>query len=254
MDYFTPGQVEMFFNSLIDGEIKPDHLVDVTFGKQTLLQMVLNSDLKYNMKEKYIKLFIEKGCDVDVYSNHSTPISMAAEGVANGPTNIEIVKYMLKSHEKGHRSDLDILKAASGSLDKDMFEEILKTGKVDTNITQMKGSHILHHLADVEGFDILIKILFELAKDTEINPIDRHGMSPLTLAINAGMEKNALQLAIAGGKIIGKISNPLAIIDWGMVKYYVGDFFSDFPSMVSYASDNGHDDQLPKSLRELFLF
>lgn len=255
MGYFTPGQVEIFFNRLADGEIKPDHLVDAEFGKQTLLHMVLNSDLTYRLKLRYIKLFIEMGVDVDTYSSgHSTPISMAAQGVANGPTNIEIVKFMLQSHQKGHRSDLDILKAASGSLDKGMFEEILKTGKVDTNVTQMRGSHILHHLADVEGYDDLIKILFEIVPATEPNPIHRKGTSPLTIAINGGMEKNALQLALAGGKIIGNLKDPEAVVDWGMVEDYDGNFFDDFPDMIQYAANNGHEDQLPKTITDLFLF
>jgi hypothetical protein len=252
---FGLNQLKSYLSKLENGEIKPDELIQDEFAKITMLHMVIKSDTIPRIKEQYIKYYINLGCSVDQYSTSaSTPISFAAQGVANGTPNTHLVRTMLKHHQKGHRSDLDILKSASGSLDKDMFKEVLLTGMVDTNTTQMRGSHILHHLADVEGYDDLIKILFELAPETIVNPIHRKGVSPLAIAINGGMEKNALQLAIPGGKIIGKITDPQMVVELGMVEDYEGDFFDDFPTMVEYAANNGHEDQLPKTVTDMFLF
>lgn len=70
-----------------------------------------------------------------------------------------------------------------------MFYIVLESKKVDTNVTRMRGSHILHHLADVDGYDELIRLIFEIVPTTNPNPIHRKGYSPLTLAINEGFEK-----------------------------------------------------------------
>jgi len=254
VSYFTAEQVDYWIKELRNGKIKPDHLVESEFSKLSLLQAVLNSELSHDSKLNRIKSMIELGCDVDSYSASMTPISMAAQGVANGPNNIDIVKYMLKSHLKGHRSDLDIMKAASGSLDKLMFRNVIRSGKIDSNVTQMRGSHILHHLADVNDFDKHIEDLFKYIPETNPNPIHRNGYSPLTLALNNGNERCAFQLSLNGGKIIGKLEDPELVVELGMVDTYEGNFFDDFPEMIDFAANNGHEDQLPKTITDLFLF
>jgi len=252
MAVFKREQIQGWFEELKAGEISPDHMVQGEFGEQTLLHALLNSEIPKSKQFWYLKQFIEEGCDVDKFASFSTPISLAASGVASGVNNISLVEYMLEYHQKGHRSDLNIIKAAVDSLDVGMFEAVLESGKIDTNVTQM-GSHILHHLADVEGYDDTIKKLFELAQDTNPNPIHRNGASPLTIALNAGMEKNALQLAVFGGKIIGRLEAAILAIDLGMVSDYDGEFWNDFPETLGYALENGSD-EIPEEIKDVFLF
>ena len=255
MAYFTTEQIDEWFDDLKDGVIKPDHLVEDNFGKLSLLHAVLMSEHSHLSKLNRIKSMINLGCDVDKYSGHSTPISMAAQGVANGPNNLPIVKTMLDYHQKGHRSDLNIMESASGSLDEGMFEMIIKSGKVDTNVTQMKGSHILHHLVDVVDFAELISLLWKYAPDTIPNPIHRKGYSPLTKAINEGEKETILaMLENKDAKIFGNVEFPEVIIDFDMVDRYDGDFYEDFPEMVDYASRSGKEYLLPKTIRDLFIF
>jgi hypothetical protein len=254
MGYFTTEQIDTWVEDLEDGKIKPDHFVDAEYGEQSLLHAVLNSEHSHQSKFNRIKKLIELGCDVDMYSSVLTPIGWAAQGVANGPNNIDIVKFMLKSHEKGHRSDLNILEAASGSLDKLMFRNVVRSGKIDSNVTQMKGSHILHHLADVEGYDTHISDLFKYLPDTNPNPIHRKGYSPLTHALNNGIVLNSHELANNGGKIIGKLTDPKFAVDLEMIHLYDGDFFEDFPEIISYIMEVGKDHLLPETVKDLFIF
>jgi len=254
MAQFTTEEIDDLLEELEEGKIKPDHLIDDQFGKITLLHAILMSEHSHLSKLSRLKAFINLGCDVDTYSGHSTPISMAAGGVASGPDNIPLVKLMLKHHKKGHRSDLNILEAASGSLDLGMFEEVLKTGMVDTNVTQMKGSHILHHLADNEDFAPLIDLVFKYAPDTNPNPIHRRGYSPLTHAINFDGQLNAIALKKNGGKMIGKIGDPFTVVDLEMTGDYDGNFFDDYPDAVEYTVNNNKEHLLPKEVVDMFLF
>lgn len=250
MSQFHINYIKKLTDDLEQGNIKSDDLVDSEFSKVTLLQTVLMSDIVSRLKKQYLEKLLVLGCDVDQYgSNSATAISMAASNGQTAP-----VRLFLNHHKKSHRSDLDILKSAAGSLEADMFDVVLESGKIDTNVTQMRGSHILHHLADVETFGHLIDKVFQYAPDTNPNPIHRKGYSPLTLAINTGLEHHAYALANNGGKIIGNVEDPKFVVELKMTHLYDGDFFNDFPAMVEYAANNGYEDQLPEAVKDLFIF
>lgn len=255
MAYFTTEYIDDLLDQLEKGKIEADSYVDAEFGQQTLLQAILNSEHSQTSKINRLKTFMTFGCSPDQYGSSMTAISMAAQGVANGPTNHPIVTLLLDHHEKGHRSDLDILKAASGSLDKDMFETVLKSGKVDTNTTQMKGSHILHHLADNDDFAPLIDLIWKYAPDTNPNPIHRKGYSPLTHALNYDAWDCAKAIAKnPDAKIIGTLSDSINAVENEVVDRYDGDFWGDFPEATAFATENGKGHLLPQTVQDIFLF
>ena len=252
MSQFTKNEIYNLLSRLEENKISPDTRVEGTHNSITLLHAVLSADLTRQETLELIKKFINLGCNVDTYADDTTPITKALNN-----DHIESASYMLNFHTFGHPSDLDILKNLSSTYNKQIFTEFLRSGKIDTNVTKYKGSHILHYLADTERFAPLIEILLAFAPKTQPNPIDRHGDSPLTIALNT----NALNCVKAltenpNSKIIGYLANPTTVIDTETVDRYVGDFWKDFEKagILEYSIKNNKEHLIPAVIRDVFLF
>ena len=250
---FSKKQINDWLTQLEKGEIKPNHTVSGAMGDFTLLQAILKSEFPVSIKHSKLKKFIELGCDVDQFSATMTPISMAAVGTSNDEDFKPLIVLMLQYHEKGHMSDLNILRSASISLDYEMFPFIIRQNKIDLNATRSK-THILHYLAK-DNSTFIINDLFEYAPNTLPNPINRKGFSPLSIAINE-LNKNGI-VALSRNKntkIIGKITAPKMVIEHELIDRYEGNFFEDFPEMTTYAFNTGKEYLLPKTATDIFLF
>ena len=252
MSFFTTWKIDDLLSDLKNNKISNNYMVAGEWSEFTLLQSVINSMHDKIDKISLLNEFIELGCNVDQYgSNGSTAISFAA---SNG--DWDIVQLLLPYHEKGHRSDLNILESSAGSLNPLMFENVLSTNTVDTNTTQYKGSHILHHLAEIDGFAPYIKLLWKYNTDTIPNPIHRRGYSPLTKAINSN-NINCVQELIKNENtmIIGYLSNPYLVIDLEIVNRYNLDNFWDLkPDLIEYACIKNKEYLLPNEVKNIFIF
>lgn len=251
---YSFDELNSFLFSLKIRDIKPDHLVDGEYGQLTLLQAVLMSEELVPDKLDLLKKFIDLGCNVDDYSSTMTAISYAAMS-SSFMDYWPLVEYMLNYHEKGHMSDLDIMRVAAKSYDVDMLRKVIKSGKIDVNTTRMRGNHILHILTSDEGYkDQLVDIL-DIAPEILINPIHRKGYSPLTNAINNLNDSGVLtMLNKRNARIIGEVEKPKMVVDYGITSRYEGDFWNDFPEMINYAVESGRENLLPKTITDIFIF
>lgn len=258
----TQKQIEMiekFIDLLKLGKIKPDHEVkgsdDWGTTKFSLIQNVLNvDDLDVSDKKDYIKQLIDLGCDVDHQVSAFTSLEFACAGSSNRQDYKPIVALMLEHHKFGDLSDMNILKTSAKSLDLDMLEFVVRSGKVDIN-TISKGNHILHYLADDQSFNVAISTIVDIAPDVKVNEISRHGYSPLTIAVNKGNHGCIIALKKReDAKLIGMITMPQVVVARDIVSRYDGNFFSDFPAMVEYAISVNKTDLLPQELTDIFMF
>lgn len=252
-------QIEKFIDLLNTGKIKPDHTVngsdDWGTSKFSLLQFVLNADtLSVEEKYNYIKRLIALGCDVDQMVSNWTPLEMVCSG-SSSQDYIPIALLMLRSHKFGDLSELNVLKSAAKSLNRGMFELLIDSGKINMNATALRGTHILHYLAEEPTFSGAIGTLIIKVPDLEVNPVNRHGFSPLTIAIN---KENVAGIGMLKGrpdtKIIGKVHKPELVVDHGLASRYDGNFFGDFPQMIEYAIEMKKEYLLPKEIADIFLF
>ena len=251
---YSKVDINKWIEELKNGKIKPDHMVEGEYGDISLLDATLHVKMSVQMKYNKIKELLELGCDVDHFNMASTPISSAVMSNYNEDDYKNIVLLMLQYHKKGHISDYNILKSCINSFDESMFEFVVKSEKVDTNVTRAK-THILHALSEHPSADHMIHSLFEHAPDTEPNPINRKGLSPFTLSIN----KKSVPCSLAlfqhkDTKLIGKLEYPDVVLVYEMVDRYDGNFFNDYPEMVQLAIKVGKTNMLPKVATDVFIF
>lgn len=251
--------IEKFIDLLKQGKIKPDHSVkgsdDWGTSRLSLLQYVINCDyVSVSEKIGYIKTMISLGCDVDQMVSNWSPLEMAVSG-GSDDGYIEMATELLKHHKFGDLTDLNILKSAAKSITIGMFELVIDSKKVDINATRLHGSHILHYLAEESSFASSIGIIIIRAPEIEVNPINRHGFSPLAIAIN---KENVSGMKMLKGhkdaKIIGKLHEPELVVAYDLVDRYDGNFFGDFPKMIEFAIKMGRTHLIPKEVSDIFLF
>jgi|SaaInlStandDraft_4_1057021.scaffolds.fasta_scaffold32529_2 hypothetical protein len=251
------SEIDTLLHQLKNGTIKYDHKLKGEFHDIGLLDMVLSSRYSIATKHNLIERFIKLGCDVDEFSYSSTPLSNAAFGAEEGDLT-KIVSLMLEYHKKGHMSEHNILKSAAKSFDDNMFKTVIQHKNIDINTTRFKGSHILHYLAETEGYDTHIKDLFLFRPDVIVNPINRKGFSPLALSINNKLDFNIIDLLMnIDARIFGEITNPQAIIDYEIVDRYDGGsikFWQDHGDVMSYALKSNKGSLLPQEVIDTFLF
>lgn len=253
MTMFSSSDINAFYIDIKEGRIKPDHVIENDFGGVNILQAIIKSDLTVMNKHNTLLRFIKLGCDVDQFVSSSTAISFAAAGSSKTDDYKSLVSMMLTHHEFGHMSDLNIMRSAINSLDADMFYIVLASNMIDVNAMRAK-THILHFISQNDAGYPLRDIL-EYSPEVLINPINRKGLSPLAVAINSESRKCILRLNnVEESKIIGEITDPELVIDYGLVKRYDGDFWSEFPTMVEYAVKRGKENLLPQEITDVFIF
>lgn len=249
MGIFQEWKIKELLDDLKQGKIKPDQLVSNDFSDVTLLQALINSETfpnKLDLAEEFISL----GCDPDQYGDRSTAISYAVQTGRKGFVNV-----LLKYHKKGDRSDLDILQTAAGSMDPNLFGNIIFSDKIDINIRRYDGKHILHVLAEEDDYSRHIETIFAIKKDVIVNPKNRKGLSPLTLALNAGNFSSALELSKnPNSELLGNLVNFKGLIDLEIVDKFEGDFWNQEPGLIEYAVEEKKEHLLPNSVKDIFLF
>lgn len=254
MSEYTKNDVNIWIDNINNGTMKPNQLVPGTYSDVTMLQALLQIKIPVQIKYKLVKQLIDLGCSVDQFASGSTPLAQACIGNANEDDYKNIVLMMLQHHEKGHMSDYRILKSCTISFDDQMFNTVLKSQKVDTNVTINRGTHILHTLAEDGYLAYNLYTIFKDSPETIPNPINRHGLSPLAIAINKVNSDGAMALwRNKETKIIGKIERPDIVVAYDMIDRYDGNFFIDFPDMIEYIIKKGKTNMLPKEL-DIFLF
>lgn len=251
---YSKSHIVRWIEKIKKGEMKPDQLVAGNYSDITMLQAVVMTKMSPQMKHKLCKQLISLGCNVDQFASGSTAISNAVISNANEDDFKNIVMLMLQHHEKGHMSDYNILKSCLLSFDDEMFEFIVKSGKIDTNVTRNRGTHILHALAEDQFSANHIYSIFTNAPETIPNPINKKGLSPLAIAINKTNSDGAIALwKNTETKIMGKLEKPEIVIAYDMVDRYHGNFFKDYPEMIEYAIKTNKTKMLPSEI-DIFLF
>ena len=251
-------KIETFIELLKSGKINTNHTVTVSddwgTSKVSLLQLVLNTDIGVDDKLRYLQIFIDLGCGVDDQISGWTPLEMACAGTATTQDFKPLVGLMLKYHKIGDLSDLNILKTAAKSLDIHMFTFVIRSKKIDVNYIH-RDTHILHYLAVDHSYGLAIRNIIDLVPELEMNAINRHGLSPLAIAVNNGHVGCIEALKQRDdAKIIGSITNPEIVVIKEIVARYDGNFFADFPEMIEFAISINKVSMLPPMLSDIFIF
>lgn len=260
MATYSKEEVYSWMEQLRSGEITPEHTIEEQYGDLLLLQAIQKSELNLVDLISIANEMISLGCDVDRVNGVFTPLSMAVYGSDEPWKSKELVSLMLKYHKFGDLSDLSILQNAARSLSPNMFHMVVASGKVDTNATR-RETHILHYLTEEQNMWPLIPGLFKIAPHTKPNPINRKGYSPLALAFNN--PSTPVPMSIVASTllqtrndfiIIGKLTQPIRVINYDVVDRYQGNFWEDYPETIKYAVNNNKGHLLPKEVTDIFLF
>lgn len=230
---------------------------DMIFTKD-LLGLVLSCDFTQNEMTDIAYKFISLGVSPDKLDpRDQTPLSIAVSGKFE---NTALLNLLLKYHTKGHESDYIIVRQLIDNFeDKTMLERVLSSGKININITQ-RGRHILHYLCDdtyvsSEMVKRCSEIIFRLCPEITINATTLMGLSPLSLAITK-KNRPAVQALLKHeySRIIGGTISPQTIIDFDAISGYNGNFWKDYPQMITYAVETNKLSSLPKILSDIFIF
>jgi hypothetical protein len=260
---FSIEQIDQWLEQLKNGNIKPDITIDISSiegvaNKITLLEALIYSDLdKIKLLQK-VTQFIDQGCNVDVGgSNFLSPIEVAISVSKTATHDYSMtIETMLEHHKTTEKrsADFNLMKSALNSLNPNkMFEIVISHKNINVNSQSITGTHILHILSGINLYTPYLSLFFSLAKQTIINPLNKKGESPFTVALNTDNHNAITELEkIHDSMIIGQVTSPKLIVDNELVDRYDGDFWKDYPDMLKYALKTNNTHLLPDKLQNLF--
>lgn len=269
MANFTKEVADKILTGLKSGRIKPSHKTKKDNYEYLPLEVIISTDYDVSTILKMAQEAIDLGCHPDDYAAKfsQTAIITVIDNlvyetlVESSQKYSEVLDLFLKYHTKGHDSDFFILKYSALSIE--IFNIILLSGKVDVEATK-NDNYIVSELAKLDNTSAAaIDLLFKYFPNINPNKLDRHGKSPLNVAIHQAIAKSTIKtntvnalLKNENAKIIGPIDVPVlnAIINHDLIDRYDGNFFGDYPDTIEMVVSMGKNYLIPKDIRDIFVF
>jgi hypothetical protein len=249
----TLTELNGWISDLEEHKITPDFMVDTEFQTTLLDAAIRVTNVSPNEKIKLIEKLISLGCDVDGVQVGCSAIETAIFWSEDNDY-VDLIRLLL-SHHKKHENDLNIMKCSLGALHANiMFNLVVTNENINVNTISIDdNTHILHILSAVAYYVEHLNDILTLRPDIDVNPINKDGYSPMTVALlntNTAtilawkQNKHAMLIGYDG-------KSPVHIVKYEIVDRYIGNFWKDYPAMLTYAVKSEKKFLLPEKIQNL---